>query len=60
MLRLFLLIVTWYVIAKLLERFDKQVFSAIGFISGHSLKHIAAAVATWYIVQLFRIKFIRP
>lgn len=41
-----------YIIAKLFEHFDKELLSATGFISGHSLKHVAAAVATWFIVQI--------
>lgn len=35
----------WYVLAKLLEHHDAQVFAALGgTISGHSLKHVAAAL----------------
>jgi hypothetical protein len=34
-----------YLTAKVLEYFDGQVFSALGFVSGHALKHLAAAVA---------------
>lgn len=56
-LRMFIWIVLWYVVAKVLERFDKEVYNNFGFISGHSLKHLAAAVSTWYIVQLFKRKF---
>lgn len=33
-----------YVIAKLCEHFDQQIHEAIGIISGHSLKHIIAAI----------------
>lgn len=36
-----------YVLAKLLEQFDAPVFVALGQISGHSLKHLAAAGAMW-------------
>jgi hypothetical protein len=37
-----------YVLAKLLELFDAQVFAALGgTISGHSLKHVAAAMGMW-------------
>jgi len=32
-----------YILAKLLERFDQQVFALGGVISGHSLKHVAAS-----------------
>jgi hypothetical protein len=48
-------IVLWYVIAKLLERWDYPIYNATG-ISGHSLKHLAAAVSTWYFVVLFKTK----
>ncbi len=46
----------WYIIAKLLETFDKNIYAATHFISGHSLKHIVAAIATWYIVRFFEMK----
>jgi hypothetical protein len=37
-----------YVLAKLLEAFDPQVYAALGHaISGHSLKHVAAAAGMW-------------
>jgi len=35
----------WYVLAKLLEHFDAQVLAYSHAVSGHSLKHVAAAVA---------------
>jgi len=35
----------WYVLAKLLELFDGEVLAASQLVSGHSLKHVAAAVA---------------
>jgi hypothetical protein len=35
-----------YLAAKLLEIFDDQIFQSLGFISGHSLKHIAASIGT--------------
>ena len=51
-------VVVWYVVAKLFEKFDEEVYSVTGFVSGHSLKHLAAAVATWYLVRMFRHKYI--
>ena len=51
-------VVICYVIAKLLEKFDKEIYSTLRFISGHSLKHLAAAVSTWYLVKLFEQKHI--
>lgn len=57
-MRPLILVVAWYVIAKLLEKFDSPIYSALRFISGHSLKHLAAAVSTWYLVKLFEQKHI--
>lgn len=51
-------VVIWYAIAKVFEYFDAQIYSAGRIISGHSLKHLAAAVSTWYLVLLFRNKYI--
>jgi hypothetical protein len=50
-------IVVWYVIAKVFEQLDYQTYDFTG-ISGHSLKHLAAAVSTWYFVVLFRMKYL--
>ena len=40
----------FYILAKLLEVMDHQIFEAVG-ISGHTLKHIAAATAVLYLNQ---------
>lgn len=43
-----LAVIGWYALAKLLELGDHQVFAAThGGVSGHSLKHVAAAMAAW-------------
>jgi hypothetical protein len=49
-------IVIWYAVAKVLEQLDFPVYRAIG-VSGHSLKHLAAAGSTWYFVRLFRVQY---
>lgn len=37
-----------YLVAKVLEKFDDQVYDALGhLVSGHALKHLAAAWACW-------------
>ncbi len=51
-------VIIWYGAAKLFEMFDWYIYQRTGFISGHSLKHIAAAVATWFIVQFFKKKYV--
>jgi hypothetical protein len=35
----------WYVLSKLLETFDAQVLALSSVVSGHTLKHMAAAMA---------------
>ena len=55
---LLLWVVGWYIVAKLLERFDMSIYTATHGISGHTLKHLAAAVATWYMVKFFEKKYI--
>lgn len=54
--RYFIRIIAWYLIAKVLERYDDEIFSALHLVSGHSLKHLAAAVSTWYILKIYRLK----
>ena len=51
-LRFLFWVFTWYIIAKIFEYFDQGIYTATHFISGHSLKHLAAAVATWYMVKI--------
>jgi hypothetical protein len=41
------------------EVYDAQLFAAIGF-SGHSIKHLAAAVATWYMVRFYQKYYQAP
>jgi hypothetical protein len=57
-LRQLILVVVWYIIAKVCEHYDQAIYTGTGFISGHTLKHLAAAVSTWYLVQLFRHKYV--
>lgn len=40
----------FYAIAKVFEKYDRPIFDALrGIVSGHSLKHLAAAAASWLI-----------
>lgn len=52
-------VIVWYLIAKIAESFDKQIYSMTRFISGHSVKHIAATIATWYILKFFRKRHVQ-
>jgi hypothetical protein len=44
-----------YAVAKVLELFDVPVFNAIGFVSGHTLKHIVAAIG----IGIFALAMVR-
>jgi hypothetical protein len=43
-----------YALAKLAEHFDAAIYAALGFVSGHSLKHLLAAAAAWWIARAFQ------
>jgi hypothetical protein len=51
-------VVIWYVIARVFEQEDWQIYSLGGWVSGHTLKHLAAGVSTVYLVKLFRVKYV--
>lgn len=53
-----LFVVLWYVLAKICEFFDKEIFAWGHLISGHSLKHLAAAASTWNLIELYRKKHV--
>ena len=42
-------VLVWYVAAKILERLDQQMFALGRVVSGHALKHLAAAVAPGWV-----------
>lgn len=48
--------VALYALAKLLEHFDHQIYSFGGILSGHTLKHLAAAAACFAILKLFQAR----
>lgn len=46
-------VIAWYTVAKLLELGDYPVFMlSQGLVSGHSLKHVCAAMAAWPVIAL--------
>lgn len=48
-------LIAWYALAKVLELGDAAVFHATGeWVSGHSLKHLAAALAAWPVIAAVR------
>ena len=42
----------WYVVSKLLETFDREVLAISQFVSGHTLKHLAAAAAAFVVCYM--------
>ena len=49
-----LVVVGLYVVAKMLEAADKQIFSIGHLVSGHSLKHLAAGAAGLWILRMLQ------
>jgi hypothetical protein len=43
-----------YLLAKLLEHFDAAIFSFTGVVSGHSLKHVVAALGIFFLLHAYR------
>ena len=52
--RVFWGMIGFYVLAKVLEALDTLVFAAGGLVSGHSLKHLAAAAAPWLLLRAIK------
>lgn len=48
-----------YVLAKLLETFDRQVFALGHLVSGHTLKHIVAGLAGYWILRMLQRRKLR-
>ena len=46
------LVLGFYALAKILEYFDKPIFAALRVVSGHTLKHLAAAAAGYCILRM--------
>lgn len=45
-----------YGLAKMFEATDRQVFAFGGIVSGHTLKHLAAAVSAYWILRMLRMR----
>lgn len=53
-LRYYIGLLVCYGLAKLLEYFDRSVWEMAQIISGHTLKHLAAALGAWFILLMLR------
>lgn len=50
-------VIGWYGLSKILEYFDTEVFHLLGqTVSGHTLKHLAAAVAIYVVLKMLLSK----
>jgi hypothetical protein len=47
-------VVGFYILAKILEESDRQVFALGHIVSGHTLKHLAAAAAGYWILRMLQ------
>jgi hypothetical protein len=52
----FAVIFGFYVLAKIFETADRQIFAFHHIISGHTLKHLAAAAAGYWILRMLRMR----
>jgi len=50
------IIVGFYALAKALETLDKPIFNIGHIVSGHSLKHLAAAGAGYWLLRMLRMR----
>jgi len=50
----FAAVVGFYILAKILEEADRQVFALGHIVSGHTLKHLAAAAAGYWILRMLK------
>jgi hypothetical protein len=47
-------VASFYVLAKILEAADRQIFTLGNLLSGHTLKHLAAAAAGIWVLRMLR------
>ena len=45
-----------YGIAKLLEALDREVYTAGGIVSGHTLKHLVAGLGAWFVLVMLQYR----
>ena len=50
----FYIALAFYGLAKLLEAADRIIYSLSGLLSGHTLKHVAAAISTYWILRMLQ------
>ena len=53
-------VVVFYILAKLFETFDQQIFRILHIVSGHTLKHLATAIAGYWILRMLMRRNVEP
>jgi hypothetical protein len=46
----------WYVLAKVLELLDAPIYAAGRLVSGHTLKHLVAALGAFWILRMLKVR----
>ena len=46
----------FYTSAKAMEALDHQVYDFTGFVSGHTIKHLLAAAAAWWLIRMVQVR----
>jgi hypothetical protein len=49
-------VLAWYGLAKLLELLDRVIYTGNGLVSGHTLKHLVAALGGLWLLLLLRVR----
>ena len=52
----FAVVAGFYVLAKTFELLDRRIFALVHVVSGHTLKHLVAAAAGWWILRMLRLR----
>lgn len=52
----FLIVFGWYALAKFFEAADRFIFAHTHVFSGHTLKHLAAASAGYWVLRMLRLR----
>jgi hypothetical protein len=45
-----------YALAKIVEILDREIYTGTGFVSGHTLKHLIAGLAAWFILHMLQTR----
>ena len=53
-------VLAWYALAKVCEAADGWLLQTLHVISGHSLKHLFAALAAWWLLRMLQLRSVDP